>query len=56
MTVGQAAGRSGRDSQHVALSSLAALSPGQFSDLLSQIAKPGKLIECLLDMLEFESP
>ena len=56
MTVGQAAGRSGRDSQHVALSSRAALSPGVFSDLLSQIAKPGKLIEGLLDMLEFEFP
>ena len=56
MTVGQATGRSGRDSQHVALSSRAALSPGVFSVFLSQIAKPGKLIEGLLDMLEFEFP
>lgn len=52
MTAGQAAGRSGRDPQHVALSSLAAFTPSIhiFSVILDP-AQPWQLFKSLLNVL-----
>ena len=57
MTVGQAAGRSGRDPQHVALSSLAALTLSTFiRSVLVDRAQPGQLFQGMLDVLNADLP
>jgi predicted phosphatase len=52
MTVGQAAGRSGRDPQHVALSSLAAFtSSAHIFSVIVDSPQPWQLLKRLLDVL-----
>ena len=52
LTVGQAAGRSGRDPQHVALSSHTALTLSTFiRSVLVDGAQPGQLLQGMLHML-----
>jgi len=57
LTAGQAAGRSGRDPQHVALSSLAALTLSTWRrSVIMDATEPGKLLQGLLDMLGADLP